>query len=84
MPITKSAKKAIRVAEKNKKVNDARRKNLKSAIKNFEKDLKAGVAKNSSTNLSLAYKAIDKAVKTGVLNKNTGSRRKSKLAKSLK
>lgn len=31
--------------------------------------------------LSLAYKTIDKAAKTGVLKKNTASRKKSRLAK---
>ena len=33
--------------------------------------------------LSQAYKAIDKAVKTGVLKKNTAARKKSRLARIL-
>ena len=31
-----------------------------------------------------AYKALDKAAKTGVIKKNTASRKKSRLAKALK
>lgn len=34
--------------------------------------------------LSIAYKAIDKAAKRGVLKKNTASRRKSKIARIVK
>lgn len=34
--------------------------------------------------LSQAFKALDKAAKTGLIKKNTASRRKSRLAKALK
>lgn len=34
--------------------------------------------------LSLAYQAIDKAAKRGVIKKNTASRKKSRLAKFIK
>lgn len=34
--------------------------------------------------LSVAYSKIDKAVKRGVLHRNTGARKKSRLARALK
>lgn len=77
MPITKSAEKALRQSIRRKKSNLIKKQAFKSAIKNAQK-LK------SSEALSLAYKAIDKAVKKGVLKKNTASRKKSSLAKLLK
>ena len=34
--------------------------------------------------LSMAYKAIDKAVKRGIIKKNTAARKKSRLSKLIK
>lgn len=81
MPITQSAKKALRGSLKKKAVNDRRNKTMKDAVKKVEKLVKAKDAPSTKAELSLAYKAIDKAAKTGIIKKNTASRKKSRLAR---
>lgn len=76
MPVTKSAKKALRRAIRNKRFNDRKRKELKKAVKLFR-------AKPSKTLLSRAFSAIDKAAKINVIHKNKAARIKSKLTKLL-
>ena len=83
MPITRSAKKALRVSNRKKVVNDLRKKGMKDAIKKAEKAIKSK-AKDMSTLVSKAYSAIDKAQKGKVILKNTASRRKARLAKMAK
>lgn len=83
MPITKSAKKALRGSFKKKAVNDRRTKAMKDESKKIEKLSKTD-KKGAEKSLSAAYAAIDKAAKSGVIKKNTASRRKAKLAKMVK
>ncbi len=79
MAITKSAKKAHRQSLRKKAFNDVRRKALRGALKG------ARVAKKGDTAaLSAAYQAIDKALKRGLMHKNTAARRKAAVAKLLK
>lgn len=81
MPIKKSAKKALRqnIARR------ARNAKAKNTIRILSKKVKvlasAKKTDEAKKNLILAVKAIDKAVKTGVLKMNTASRKKSKLAR---
>jgi small subunit ribosomal protein S20 len=84
MAITSSAKKAIRVAARKKTVNDRRTKNLKEAVKNLEKAVKAGKKDEATKMLPTAFAAIDKAAKRGVIKKNTASRKKSRLSRLVK
>jgi len=56
-------------------------------MKETIKDVKALVGAEKKIivdSLSKAYKAIDKAAKRGIIKKNTASRRKARLTKSLK
>jgi small subunit ribosomal protein S20 len=76
MPITDSAKKAIRQAARKKVFNDRRRKTMRASIKAIK-------AEPTAARLAKAYQAIDKAVKTGVLHRNTAARKKSQVAKVL-
>ena len=79
MAITKSAKKAHRQSLRKKAFNDARRKQLRGAFKG------ARLAKKGDTEaLAAAYQAIDKALKRGLMHKNTAARRKASVAKLLK
>jgi len=91
MANTKSALKRIKVAERNRLRNKA----YKSAVKTLTKRYHEAVAANEASpsdessqlvqeRLSAAYSKIDKAVKRGVLHKNAGARRKSRLANALK
>jgi len=79
MAITKSAKKAHRQSLRRKVFKDARKDALRAALKGIRLAQKGDAAA-----LSAAYKAIDKAAKTGLLKKNTAARRKAKVARMLK
>lgn len=83
MPITKSAKKALRVSKRKKTLNDNRKKMMQDEIKKVSKLVKTD-KKSAQSELAKAYQAIDKAAKRGVIKKNTASRRKAKVAKMLK
>ena len=77
MPIIKSAKKAARQATKRTASNVGIKKNIRLALKEFKK---SPTAKNASKIQS----EYDKAVKKGLLKKNTASRRKAQVAKFAK
>ena len=83
MPITKSAKKAIRVSLLKKAQNDLRKKAMKEIIKKIEKMAKTDKA-GAQKLLSGAFQAIDKAAKKGIIKKNNAGRKKSRLAKLVK
>jgi len=83
MPITKSAKKALRQSLRRRKRNLRRKNTMKDIIKRIRKLAAEKKIKEAKQLLPLAYKAIDKAAKTGVIKKNTAARKKSRLAKSL-
>lgn len=77
----KSAIKAARVALRRRTMNLRRSKAVKDITKQFKKLV--GGKGDAAGMLPNAYQAIDKAVKTGVLKKNTAARMKSGLAKRL-
>ena len=83
MPITKSAKKAIRVSSRKKAINDQRKKVMKEVIKKIEKTVKTDKAAAVKF-LSSAFQVIDKAAKRGVIKKNNAARKKSRLARIVK
>jgi len=70
LPITKSAKKSLKVSRTKKAANDTKRIALSKALKKVD-------AKTVNETISL----VDKAAKTGVMHKNKASRIKSRLAK---
>ncbi len=87
----KSAVKRVQIAERNRLYN----KSYKSAVKTLMKKYFAAVEKYASSpspelmqevqqRMSEAYSKIDKAVKKGVLHRNNGDRKKSRLARTLK
>jgi small subunit ribosomal protein S20 len=87
----KSAIKRVEVAERNR----LRNKSYKSAVKTLMKNFFTAVD-NYATNpnpeamqevhsrINAAYSKIDKAVKRGVLHRNNGANKKSRLVKYLK
>ena len=83
MPITKSAKKAIRVSARKKMVNDRRKRTMKEVIKKVEK-LSKGDKVEAAKSLSAAFSAIDKAAKKGVIKKNNAARKKARLSRLVK
>ncbi|MHB8652229.1 MAG: 30S ribosomal protein S20 [Minisyncoccota bacterium] len=84
MPIIKSAKKALRSSARKKVYNDRRRKAVKEAVKNIQKTVLEKGSAETAKLLSLAYQAIDKAAKRGVIKKNTAARKKSRLSQLAK
>lgn len=84
MPITRSAKKALRSSDRKRIFNVARKDRANTAVKSVKKLISGGKKKEAVAALETAQKALDKAVKGGTLNKNTASRKKSRLAKMIK
>lgn len=74
MPILPSAKKALRVSQRKRKVNQKVRSLVRSRMRKLEEE-------PSQKNLDAAYSAIDKAVKKNVFHRNKGDRLKSQAAK---
>lgn len=81
MPITKSAKKAIRSAAKKRVFNLRRTKVMKDVVKEVKQLNVAGKASDAQALLPKAFQAIDKAVKRGVIKKGNADRKKSRLVK---
>ena len=83
MPITKSAAKAWRQSQKKHAANLVFKKNFKNAIKGFRHEIGAKNMEKAKVLLSSVFQAVDKAVKKGVIKKNTASRYKSRLSRLL-
>jgi len=78
------AKKAIRKIARRTEVNKARRSRMRTFVKKFEEALSAGDAAAAKTAFVIAESEPMRAVGHGVLHKNTGSRKVSRLAAQLK
>lgn len=83
MPITKGAKKTLRAATRKRVFNIRRQRELVGSVKEVKKLIGEGKKENAREALSRAYKAIDKAVKRGLIKKNTASRKKSRLSAAI-
>lgn len=83
MPNTKSAKKAMRQAERRRVVNTKTKTKMKAAVKQVRKSVLEKNSDSTLEELKKAYSALDKAAKKGVIHKNTANRKKSRLAKAI-
>ena len=81
MPNIKSAKKRVRSNVKKTNVNTLVISSMRTAIKKFEKEAKAGNKEVASTNYNIAIQRIDKAMASGKIHKNKAARLKSRLTK---
>jgi len=79
MPVTKTATRALRAAERKQKANVVYVANSKKAVKAVRDALKSGKADLAQTALLAAFSSLDKAVRARVLPKNTAARLKSRL-----
>lgn len=79
-----SARKAIRVADRKRVVNDRLRKTMRKAMKEIKDLVRDKKVKEAKALVSTAYKAIDKAAKRGVIKANTASRKKSLMSRITK
>jgi small subunit ribosomal protein S20 len=83
MPITTSAKKALRQSVRRGAQNTLRKNAYKSAVKDLRKSILAKDLAKAQEQLSAAMKALDKAAKTNAIKKNKASRLKSRLVKAM-
>ncbi len=81
MPITKSAKKAVRQNVRRKARNFVYKKKIKDLIKKVRSLVLEKRIEEAKKLLPQIYKILDKSAKVGVIKKNTASRKKSRLTK---
>ena len=79
MAITRNAKKAHRQSLRRRTMNVARKNAMRGTLKAAR-----SAPKGDKAALAAAYQAIDKALKRGIIKKNTAARRKAKVSKLLK
>lgn len=84
MPITQSAKKALRGSKRKRVFNIRRRDTVSDVVKKIKKLVAEKKAVEAKAMLSSAYKAIDKSAKIGYIKKNNASRKKSRLSALIK
>lgn len=77
MPITKSAKKALRQNKSRRERNLRKIDGYRAAVKDFRKLVIAGKKDEAKKMLPRVYQVLDKAAKSGVIKKNKASRLKS-------
>jgi small subunit ribosomal protein S20 len=84
MANTRSAKKAARQALRRTEVNKAHKSRLRTFVRAAEAALVAGNKKGAEEAVKAAVPVLMKTAKTGVIHKNTVSRKISRLTRSLK
>jgi small subunit ribosomal protein S20 len=78
------AKKAIRKIARRTEVNKARRSRVRTFLRKFEEAVTSGDAGAAKTAFVEAQSELMRAVSKGVVHKNTGSRKVSRLHAQLK
>ena len=76
MAHSRSAKKRVLIAERNRERNQA----VKTMVKKVLAAVEVKEVEAANAALSVAYKELDKAVTKGIIKKNTASRKKARLA----
>jgi small subunit ribosomal protein S20 len=78
------AKKAIRKIARRTEVNKGRRSRVRTFVRKLEEAMEAGDAKAAAAAFIEAQSELMRAVGKGVIHKNTGARKVSRLAARLK
>jgi len=84
MANTPGAKKAVRKIARRTEVNKARRSRVRTYLRKFEEALAASDAGAAKAAFVEAQSELMRAVSKGVVHKNTGARKVSRLAARLK
>ena len=84
MPITSSAKKALRASKKKRVFNIRRSNAIEKEMKNFRRLIAAKKIDEATKLVPAIYQALDKAVKTHLIKANTSSRTKSRVMAAIK
>jgi len=83
VPNIKSAKKRVKVAERNRVRNRVWKSRVRTEQTKVEEALKAGDLSTCDEQVKTYYEVIDKAINKGVLHKNAGARKKARLVKRI-
>ncbi|HEY7800950.1 MAG TPA: 30S ribosomal protein S20 [Hyphomonadaceae bacterium] len=84
MANTKSAKKMVRKIARRTEVNKSRRSRVRTYVRKVEEAIASGDKKAATVALKAAEPEIMRGVSKGVVHKNTGSRKVSRLAARVK
>jgi len=84
VPNTRSARKRVRQAERNRLRNKMYKTRIKTAIRRLEEALTGGDPAAIQEALRRAVSAIDRAAVRGAIHRNTAARKKSRLMQRLK
>ena len=84
MPSHPSAEKRVRQTARRTAVNKNRRSQIRTAVRNVEEAIAAGDKAAAAAALKLAEPALMRGVSKGVIHKNTGARKVSRLSARLK
>ena len=83
MPVTKTAKKQMRVSERKRLRNKSIRSLCKTNITKAERFILSGERETSQKAVIAAISSLDKAAGKGVIHSNNAARRKSRLMRKL-
>ena len=83
MPNTKSAIRRVRRVKKQTQVNRIRKSKYKNAVKQMELHLKAKEKEKAKKYFSKFQSILMQVAKSGVVNKNTASRKISRVSKKI-
>ncbi len=78
-----SARKRVRQNVKSRKINRARKSQVKTQIKHLETALAGAAVETAAEQYKLVARKLDKAASTSTMHKKTAARKKSRLAKEL-
>ena len=81
MPVIKSAKKRVRVSEKQRLRNRSMRSLCKTNITKAEKLILSGELEAAREAVAEAVSSLDRAAEKGILHPNNSARRKSRILK---
>jgi small subunit ribosomal protein S20 len=84
MANTPGAKKAVRKIARRTEINKSRRSRVRTYLRYFDEAIAAGDADKAKAAFIEAQSELMRAVSKGVVHKNTGSRKVSRLAAQLK
>jgi len=79
-----SSLKRIRITERRTSVNRMRRSRMRLAVRNLRKALDKKDVQGATSLLPATFSIIDRAAKWGIIQDNTASRYKSRIASRLK
>ena len=79
MPAAKARRQSVKRYRRNGSVRTETRSSISKALRTLD----AGEASDAATTVHAAISTIDRAVRKGVLHKNAGARRKSRLSSRL-